>query len=99
MERRPDGGGMIPDRRPTQSQIVEAPGFSFTVRVGFDPKTGAPIEVFIDSRGKAGSPLDHALYKVGVTLSRMMQGDDRPVEDEPSSNALTDEALGLVPQG
>lgn len=90
---------MIPNRRPTESQVVDAPGFSFTVRVGFDPKSGAPMEVFIDHRGKPGSPLDEALYQVGVTLSRMMQGDDRPVTNERGEDALTDEALGLVPQG
>lgn len=87
---------MIPDRRPTHSAVVRVEGFEFVVRVGFDPDDEyRPKEVFIDYRGKPGSPLDDALYKVGVTLSRMMQGDDRPVDDEPAESALTNKALGI----
>lgn len=48
----------------------------FVVTVGFDPKTGAACELFITSRGKTGTELDDWLYELGVTASKIMQGED-----------------------
>ncbi len=47
----------------------------FIVTVGFHPDTGHPVEVFISKRGKSGTELDSHLYNLGVTASKLMQGE------------------------
>ena len=46
----------------------------FTVSVGFDDD-GNPTEVFMTGRGKVGTQLNDHLYELGVTVSKMMQGE------------------------
>jgi hypothetical protein len=49
------------------------------VSVGFiqdkDGEWTVPAEVFITSRGKTGTELDNHLYELGVSVSKMMQGE------------------------
>ena len=51
----------------------------FAVSVGFTPdKDGewtVPAEVFITARGKSGTELDNHLYELGVSVSKLMQGE------------------------
>ena len=62
---------MLPNRRPAEHFTVGP----FVVTVGFNPNTGSPCEVFISSRGKSGTQLDNWLYELGVTTSKIMQGE------------------------
>jgi hypothetical protein len=34
-----------------------------------------PFEVFVSARGKSGTELENHLYEIGVTASKMMQGE------------------------
>ncbi len=64
----------LPNRRPVVHERVGP----FIVSVGFDPRDGKPCEVFISKRAKAGgvgSELDNLLYDLGVTASKLMQGE------------------------
>jgi hypothetical protein len=46
------------------------------VTVSFHPKTGEALEVFMTERGKASdNELTQALYELGVTASKLMQGE------------------------
>jgi hypothetical protein len=45
----------------------------FVAKVNFDPRTGAPISVFIMARAKSGSHLDDFLYDLSTEISRVMQ--------------------------
>lgn len=47
----------------------------FVCTVGFDPDTGKPCELFVVFRGKSGTDLDEHLYELGVTASKIMQGE------------------------
>lgn len=68
----------IPNRRPCVTTDI---GSGLAVTVSFHPETNEAIEVFMTKRGnKAGqSELDDAMYKLGVTASKLMQGE---FEDE-----------------
>lgn len=46
------------------------------VSVGFDPRNGAPCEVFFTKRMKTGTEIETLLYDIGVEASRIMQGKD-----------------------
>ena len=61
---------MIPNRRPCITETVGP----FAVSVGFDP-WGRPFEVFISARAKSGTELQQHLYDLGVTASKIMQGE------------------------
>lgn len=63
----------IPARRASVTQGIQGEGFAFAVTVGFHPTSGAPLEVFLTQRGKSGTPLEGALYDLGVTASKIMQ--------------------------
>jgi len=64
----------LPNRRPCESEDV---GQGMTVTVSFHPQTGEPVEVFLTGRGKASdSPMQDALYRLGVSASKMMQRED-----------------------
>ncbi|MGB0809971.1 MAG: hypothetical protein ACPGRU_01815 [Candidatus Puniceispirillaceae bacterium] len=46
------------------------------VTVSFCPQTGEAIEVFMSQRGKASdNELTEAMYNLGVTASKLMQGE------------------------
>ena len=63
----------VPWRRPC---VTEDVGEGLAVCVGFDPRTMAVCEVFLVGRGKASDGAwPDALYQLGVTASRIMQGD------------------------
>ena len=64
----------IPNRRPCITTDI---GSGLAVTVSFHPETNQAIEVFMTKRGnKAGqSELDDAMYKLGVTASKLMQGE------------------------
>ena len=59
----------LPNRRLT---ITEQVG-PFAVTVGF--VNARPVEVFIAQRAKSGTDLDDLLYQLGVTASKIMQGE------------------------
>lgn len=49
--------------------------------VSFHPQTGEAVEVFMTGRGKASdNTLTEALYQLGVTASKLMQGEHDEVE-------------------
>ena len=64
----------IPNRRPCITTDI---GSGLAVTVSFHPHTNEAVEVFMTKRGnKAGeSELDDAMYKLGVTASKLMQGE------------------------
>ncbi len=61
----------LSNRRPCVHERVGP----FIVTVGFDPRDGKPCEVFISKRAKTGTELDSHLYEIGVTASKLMQGE------------------------
>ena len=65
----------LPNRRLC---ITEQVG-PFAVSVGFVPDGSGewtvPAEVFITARGKSGTELDNHLYELGVSVSKLMQGE------------------------
>jgi len=63
----------MPNRRPC---ITTEVGAGLAVTVSFCPRTGEALEVFMSQRGKASdNELTHALYNLGVTASKLMQGE------------------------
>ena len=64
----------IPNRRPCITTDI---GSGLAVTVSFHPQTNEAIEVFMSKRGhRAGqSELDDAMYNLGVTTSKLMQGE------------------------
>ena len=63
----------LPNRRPCITQSI---GAGLAVTVSFHPSTGEAVEVFMSDRGKASdNELTNALYNLGVTASKMMQGE------------------------
>ena len=56
-------------------------GAGLAVTVSFHPQTGEAVEVFMTGRGKASdNTLTEALYQLGVTASKLMQGDHDEAE-------------------
>ena len=56
-------------------------GAGLAVTVSFHPQTGEAVEVFMTGRGKASeNTLTEALYQLGVTASKLMQGKHDEVE-------------------
>jgi len=67
----------LPNRRPCVTTDI---GAGLAVTVSFHPHTGEACEVFMTGRGKASeNSLTEALYQLGVTASKLMQGEH---EDE-----------------
>ena len=63
----------VPNRRPCITTNV---GAGMAVTVSFCPKSGDAIEVFMSQRGKASdNELTEAMYDLGVTASKLMQGE------------------------
>lgn len=63
----------VPNRRPCITTNV---GAGMAVTVSFCPQTGEAIEVFMSQRGKASdNELTEAMYNLGVTASKLMQGE------------------------
>lgn len=59
----------LPNRRETVTEEVGP----FAVSVSF--VNGNPVEVFMTKRAKVGTELDDILYELGVTASKLMQGE------------------------
>jgi hypothetical protein len=59
----------LPTRRPS----VTVTGEYLSASVSFDPRTGAPCEVFFVSRGKTGTDLNEELEELSIQISRIMQ--------------------------
>ena len=67
----------LPNRRPCVTTDI---GAGLAVTVSFHPQTGEAVQVFMTGRGKASeNSLTDALYQLGVTASKLMQGEH---EDE-----------------
>ena len=63
----------LPNRRPCITTDI---GAGLAVTVSFHPQTGEAVEVFMTNRGKASeNELTNALYNLGVTASKLMQGE------------------------
>ena len=63
----------LPNRRPCVTTDI---GAGLAVTVSFHPQTGEAVEVFMTGRGKASeNSLTDALYQLGVTASKLMQGE------------------------
>jgi hypothetical protein len=63
----------VPNRRPCITTNV---GAGMAVTVSFCPRSGEAIEVFMSQRGKASdNELTEAMYNLGVTASKLMQGE------------------------
>ena len=62
----------LPGRRPSLKQELQVGGQSFTVDIGFDPKTGCPRELFLVA-GKEGSMLTALLADAAVVISVALQ--------------------------
>lgn len=63
----------LPNRRPCVTTDI---GAGLAVTVSFHPHTGEACEVFMTGRGKASeNVLTEALYELGVTASKLMQGE------------------------
>ena len=58
------------NRRPQ----VTVEGKYFAASVGFNPDTGAPVEVFFVGRGKSGTDISEELDNLSIEISRIMQG-------------------------
>jgi hypothetical protein len=69
----------LPNRRPNTTIDLEHKGLTFNVSVGFDPDTGAPMEVF-GSTSKAGSDFAVLLSDACVILSIALQHGIQPSE-------------------
>jgi hypothetical protein len=68
----------LPNRRPCVTTDI---GAGLAVTVSFHPQTGEAVEVFMTGRGKASeNSLTDALYQLGVTASKLMQGEHDEVE-------------------
>lgn len=61
------------NRRPQ----VTVEGKYFAASVGFNPDTGAPVEVFFVGRGKSGTDVDSELDHLSREISLIMQGRKR----------------------
>lgn len=69
----------LPNRRPNQTIDLQHKGMTFHVTVGFDAKTGAPMEVF-GNASKAGSDFAVLLSDACVILSIALQHGILPSE-------------------
>ena len=62
----------LPNRRPSESQVLEIAGQKFTATVSFDPEDGRPRELFLNA-GKEGSLLNTLLGDAAVLTSIALQ--------------------------
>lgn len=69
----------LPDRRPAEVLALEFGGRAYQVGIGFDPASGAPLELFV--RGaKVGSDADALQDDMGVALSLLLQHGVAPAD-------------------
>ena len=48
----------------------------FVLSIGYDPKTAKCCEAFLSHRGKSGTQLESTLAKIGVLISKAIQGEN-----------------------
>ena len=48
----------------------------FVLSIGYDPQTSRCCEAFLSHRGKSGTQLESTLAKIGVLISKAIQGED-----------------------
>ena len=48
----------------------------FVLSIGYDPQTSRCFEAFLSHRGKSGTQLESTLAKIGVMISKAIQGED-----------------------
>jgi len=67
---------IIPDRRQTELYDIGC----FTVSFGI-LENGKVCEVFFDNRGKTGHDIDNYLRRMGLAISKRIQGEDFTPEE------------------
>jgi hypothetical protein len=68
----------LPNRRPNLTRAVQWDGHDFTVTIGIDPATGAPAEVFADTR--KGGQMQATLADACVLISLALQHGIAPAD-------------------
>lgn len=68
----------LPDRRPSATATVEWEGHRFPVSIGFDPRTGQPLEVFADVA--QGGQFQWAVADACVVISLALQHGIKPAD-------------------
>ena len=63
---------MLQHRRPCINLDID----QFVLSIGYDPKTAKCCEAFLSHRGKSGTQLESTLAKIGVLISKAIQGED-----------------------
>jgi hypothetical protein len=66
---------VIPNRRYSVTEQVGPFAITVGFKQGSDGEWNVPFEVFITQRGRSGSELDDHLYELGVSASKLMQGE------------------------
>jgi hypothetical protein len=87
----------LPTRREHETEHVDLGVHgTFTVRVGWHPKTGAPCDVFLVGK-KPNDSMHYILQELGIVASKMMQG--RAPFARPTWSARARNWLSKVLQG
>lgn len=68
----------LPTRRPNVTTAAAWQGHALTVTIGFDPETGAPAEVFVNT--DKGGDMQAALADASVVLSIALQHNIAPAD-------------------
>mgnify|MGYP003132060023 CR=1 FL=1 len=66
----------LPNRRPATTIRVETNIDNYYCTISYHPKTNEPVEVFMTGRGKVGQEMDDVLRRLGIAISRELQGKD-----------------------
>ncbi len=61
---------------PTRRELLSYEFGPFVMSVGFCPTTKQVCEIWYSMRGKSGTELDGYLYEMGVTASKLIQGEE-----------------------
>lgn len=70
----------LPNRRRAEHTDIGP----FVISIGFDPRTDKVCEVFFVGRGKVGHQMDDHLRRMGVAISKKIQGEDFTEEEMAS---------------
>lgn len=77
----------LPNRRPSDLVTITHDGLPYSVSIGRDPETGAPMECFIHAN-KPDSDIDRLLDDAGVLLSLALQHGVTPADLQPSMGRI-----------
>ena len=64
----------VPNRLPGTTLTVETTVDKYYCTVNYHPTTGRPCGVYITGRGKVGQEMDDVLRRLGLAISRELQG-------------------------